>query len=150
MPILKPRYEAFCRSYAEHPNAGYAAEDAGYSGINVDRQGRRLLQRPEIVARIAELRAEQATLDGLSLHAQILKLESAYHIAYQEGDALALARIVKIGAELPALYAKASLAMTMAPGGAAPGAEPTRAALARIARQLGVAPPREPDEARKD
>ena len=138
MPALKPQYETFCQTYAVHPNAGAAAEVAGYSPRNCDKQGWRLLQRSEIVARIAELRAAQAALDGLSLHALLAKLETAYHIASRNGEAMAVARIAEIGAKLPALFAKAG------PGDAvAPPAEPTRAALARIARQLGVAEPRD-------
>jgi hypothetical protein len=136
MPTLKPRYETFCQEYAIHANASVAADIAGYE--DGEKQGWRLLRRPEIVARIAELRAEQAALDGLSLHAQLSKLEAAFHVARDAGDAIAMARIVEIGARLPGLFAKSGLGELTPAGG-----ESTRAALTRIARQLGVAEPQD-------
>ena len=137
MPSLKPKYEAFCQFYAESPHAGIAAENAGYTGRNVDKQGWRLLQRPEIVARIAEIRAAQAAIESLSLIALLAKLEEACQIARHNSDAMALARIAEIQAKLPAVFAKSGGEIDP------PGAEPTRAALTRIARELGVVAPRD-------
>jgi phage terminase small subunit len=138
MPSLKRRYEAFCRSYAADPNASAAAMAAGYSDDSSEKQGWRLLQRPEIVARIAELRAERAARDSLSLPALLAKLDTAYRIASESGNAMAVVRIAEMEAKLPALFAKAK-----AGEGEAQHAESTRAAVARIARQLGVAEPRD-------
>jgi phage terminase small subunit len=138
MPVLKPKYEGFCRHYAMDPNASAAAVAAGYSDDNSQKQGWRLLQRPEIVARIAELRAERAARDSLSLPALLAKLDTAYRIASDSGNAMAVVRIAEAEAKLPALFAKAS-----AGTGEPAYAEPTRTALVRIARQLGVAEPRD-------
>ena len=65
MPSLKPKYEAFCQFYAESPHAGIAAENAGYTGRNVDKQGWRLLQRPEIVAQISRWSRTHMPVDPL-------------------------------------------------------------------------------------
>jgi phage terminase small subunit len=106
MPALKPRYEAFCEHYAQHPNASLAAELAGYSGLNCDKQGWRLLRRPEIVARIAELRTEQAAIDSLNLPALLAKLTNAYHIANADSAPMAVARLVELEAKLALMFAK--------------------------------------------
>jgi phage terminase small subunit len=136
MPALKTKYERFCRAYVANPNAAEAARRAGYSADHAKHQGHRLLARPAIVARVAELRAELAARECLSLDALLAKLEIAFAAALEHDQPAVAARIVDSQARLAASFAKLRGGEPERPGG-----EPTRAALARIARQLGVAPP---------
>lgn len=57
MLLLHPKYEAFCLHYAEAGNATEAAREAGFSYEYAPKQGYRLLRRPDVQARLAELAA---------------------------------------------------------------------------------------------
>lgn len=58
MGMLKnERHEAFCSAIARGASVGRAYRDAGFPGRGEMQSGSRLLKRPEIQARIAELRA---------------------------------------------------------------------------------------------
>ncbi len=59
-PLPNPRHESFAQSRARGASFDDAYEDAGF--IHGHRHGARMAQRPDIVARVAELRAEQANL----------------------------------------------------------------------------------------
>lgn len=63
MPILKdPKREKFCLLYAQSDKRAWAYQEAGYGAksYNVAKSAAcRLLQDPEVAARMAELRAEQ-------------------------------------------------------------------------------------------
>lgn len=62
MPMLEdPRHETFARARAKGMRLEDAYEDAGFAPGN--RHAARLARRPEIAARIAELRAEQTHLE---------------------------------------------------------------------------------------
>ena len=136
MPALKTRYERFCQAYLTDPNAAEAARRAGYSEDHAKHQGHRLLRRPVVAARLAELRAELAARECLSLDALLAKLEIAFAAALKNDLPAVAARIVDSQARLTASFAKLRGGEPERPGG-----ESTRAALARIARQLGVVPP---------
>lgn len=138
MPIPKLKYEQFCQSYLETGNAAAAAREAGYAEDYAAQQGHRLLRRPAVAARLAELRAEIAARDCLNPDALLVKLEAAYRSALENDKPAIAARVVADQAKLAAQYARLSGG---GEGGLAPGAEPTRAALSRIARQLGVSGP---------
>ena len=59
MPYLENhRHELFCKAYVLDPVGSKAAISAGYSPKTSDETQRRILARPDVKARIAELRAE--------------------------------------------------------------------------------------------
>jgi phage terminase small subunit len=137
MPSLKPAYEAFCQAYVANPNATSAARDAGYHPDYAKQQGYRLLRRPVIVGRIAELRAEIAERECLTPGAMLAKLENAFRAALKRDQPAAAARIVESQAKLVGLLAKSSA------GAAAERTdlETLRAALLSMAKQLGLPAP---------
>jgi len=100
MRKLKAQYEDFCQAYSECANAGEAAIWAGYSKNNCFNTGYRLLKRPEIVARIHELRVQLAERESLRATALLAKLETAYTDAAKKKDALAIVRIVELQAKI--------------------------------------------------
>jgi hypothetical protein len=61
MPLLSNfKYEAFAQAFVRHGSQAKAAIEAGYSARSSHVQGSLLMDRPEIVARIEELRAKNA------------------------------------------------------------------------------------------
>jgi hypothetical protein len=86
------------------------------------------------VQRLAELRAELVARDCQG-DAQIAKLELAFRAALENGQAAAAGRIVETQTKLAVLLGKAGPGMAEA---LPAGAESTRDAVTRIARQLGV------------
>jgi len=96
MPILtNPRSEAFAQACARGARMIDAYEDAGFAPGN--RHAARLARRPEVGARIAELRAEQA------------------HVLDAGGPAViaGLLRIVEAGAELKTPAAMKEMRVTL-------------------------------------
>ena len=140
MPALKPRYEAFCLNYLAYANATEAARAAGYAFESAAQQGSRLLRRPNVVQRLAELRAELVARECQG-DAQLAKLEIAFRAALKKDQPGAAGRIAEIQTKLAVLLGKAGLGLRGAGESLPAGAEPTRAALTRIARVLGVAVP---------
>jgi hypothetical protein len=137
MPRLKAKYEDFCRSYMNTANASEAARAAGYAFESAAQQGHRLLRKPAIAARLAELRAE---LVARECHgdAQLAKLELAFRTAINKGQPAAAARVVEAQTKLALLLGSTA---PRADDGLPPGSESTRAALTRIARHLGIPGP---------
>ncbi|MGI8840972.1 MAG: hypothetical protein ACR2F8_09385 [Caulobacteraceae bacterium] len=73
MPILdNPRHEAFCQARAKGFSPEDAYEEAGFSPGN--EHAARLGRRPEVRARLGELRAEQSDIGGAKLRAVIATL----------------------------------------------------------------------------
>jgi phage terminase small subunit len=103
MRKLKPQYEEFCRAYVTTSNAGQAAVDAGYSGANRYHQGAELLARPEIVARVRQLRAELAERESLHVESLLAKLEIAYAQAVHARNTIAIVRVIELQAKLAGL-----------------------------------------------
>jgi phage terminase small subunit len=136
MPTLKPAYEAFCQAYVANPNATSAARDAGYSFEHAHQQGYRLLRRAPIVRRLAELRSLQAERECMAPEALLSKLETAFRAALKMDQPAAAARIIEVRAKIAALLAKASV-----PGAGDSAHGATRAALAAMAKQLGLPVP---------
>jgi phage terminase small subunit len=137
MPSLKPAYEVFCQSYVANPNATIAARDAGYHPDYAKQQGYRLLRRPAIVGRIAQLRADIAERECLTPGAMLAKLENAFRAALKRDQPAAAARIVESQAKLVGQLTKPA-------GDAAPARadlESLRAALSSMAKQLGLPAP---------
>ncbi len=60
MAGLTPKQERFCEEYLVDLNASAAARRAGYSAATAGSIGNEVLQKPEIQARIAELKAERS------------------------------------------------------------------------------------------
>ena len=53
------RRETFCQSYVRHGNATRAAKEAGYSEKTAYAQGHRLLNKAEIIERVATIRSDR-------------------------------------------------------------------------------------------
>ncbi len=109
MAELKEQYEAFCLLYLQFANAGSAAHSAGYSYENRYQTGARLLQRPEIIARIQELRAAIVERECLSVETLLAKLETAFGRAIESNNALAAVRVIELQARLIGLIGKSPL-----------------------------------------
>ena len=103
MRKLKPQYEDFCRSYSEGSNAFGAAVAAGYSRKSAYTTGCRLLTRPDIVARIQELRRILAERESLHAPALLAKLETAYAQAVAAKNPLAIVRVIELQAKIAGL-----------------------------------------------
>lgn len=71
--LLSPRHERFCELYVRTGIATAAAEGAGYSPRRAKQTGHELLQRPDIQARLEQLRGEVA---------EVAKLEAADLVQY--------------------------------------------------------------------
>lgn len=97
-----------------------------------------MLRKPKVIERLAELRRElverQYRADAL-----LAKLETAFMAAIDKNQPGAAARIVELQAKLGILLAGTGLRGESLPE----GAESTRAAVARIARVIGVPVPRD-------
>jgi len=101
MPALRKRqHEEFCHLYVANPNAGSAALSAGYEHANRFTQGYRLLRRPDIAARVLELREEIAARECASVGVLLAKLESAFATAVKDGNAHAAVRVIELQAKL--------------------------------------------------
>lgn len=68
------RRESFCREYLLDLNATHAAARAGYSKRTADVQGSRLLGNVKVASRIAELQAEAAKRNELTVDGVIAML----------------------------------------------------------------------------
>ncbi len=101
-PLTK-RAEAFCAAYARRPHGADAAREAGYGAADPARQASRLLIRPEIRARIAELSAawgdQRAELAG----GLTGKLEPVYDAALADGDLDTVLQTVELQARIQGL-----------------------------------------------
>ena len=100
---LTNRAEAFCAAYARRPHGADAAREAGYGAADPARQASRLLVRPEIRARIAELSAawgdQRAELAG----GLTGKLEPVYDAALAAGDLDTVLQTVELQARIQGL-----------------------------------------------
>lgn len=75
---LNPRREAFCRHYVACGAGTEAAQIAGYNRHHARNQAHRLLRRPDVQARIVELRFENAIRESADLNAYLAKLDSIF------------------------------------------------------------------------
>lgn len=99
MKRLQPRHETFCRRFAEGANAALAAKIAGYAPGTARNAGYRLLRRPQIIARIAELHRELAA-QCQDVDVLLGKLEAVYRRAIDAQQCSAAARVVELQAKL--------------------------------------------------
>ena len=141
--LRKRQYEAFCNAYVQFPNAGEAAEEAGYTFQYRYQQGYRLLRRPQIQRRIRELREELASYEAQSVGVLLAKLETSFKRAIKDGNSYAAVRVIELQAKLngfvavrPAFKSDCDDAGSAEPAQlpAGPSDEARRAALAALAR----------------
>jgi len=98
-PLTK-RAEAFCAAYARRPHGTDAAREAGYADANAARQASRLLIRPEILARIAELSPGGGDLRAELAGDLIGKLTPVYDAALAAGDMDTVLQTVELQARI--------------------------------------------------
>lgn len=124
MDILKPRYETFAREYAVSGNGARAAEAAGYSDHSAPNQAWRMLQRPEVQVRIAELRAEEAerrrqetawheahrarlaAMQATAAETLLAKLDPVYDDFLESGDSDGVLKVVSLQAQIAGFLRK--------------------------------------------
>ncbi len=94
------RHERFCQLFVVYGNAAEAAYKAGYAFAGSANQGYRLLKRPEIQARIAELHRALATHFSLDAEVLLGKLEAVYRQAIEAESLSAAARVVELQARM--------------------------------------------------
>jgi len=100
MSDLNGRQEAFCRNYVSGMSGTAAAIDAGYERSSAAGQASRLLDRPNVAARITELRKEVADQYCKSTEDILAKLEGLYRRAVNSGEWSVAARIVTMQARV--------------------------------------------------
>lgn len=98
-PLTK-RAEAFCAAYARRPHGADAAREAGYAAATAARQASRLLIRPQILARIAELSAGGGDPRAELAGDLIGKLTPVYDAALAAGDMDTVLQTVELQARI--------------------------------------------------
>ena len=98
--LPKPRHEAFCQHFVLLGNASYAAVDAGYARPSSRNQGYRLMRRPAIRTRIAEIRRVLGRAYCLDAEVLLGKLEAIYQRANENHFFHAAARAVELQARI--------------------------------------------------
>lgn len=93
--LANRKYELFCRSYAIFASGARAARAAEYATRTAKFQAMRLLKRPEIQARVVELRAEIARNYSLDAATLLCKLEACFIQAYEDRDDKSAARVIE-------------------------------------------------------
>ncbi|MBT5109624.1 MAG: terminase small subunit [Rhodospirillaceae bacterium] len=99
-PSLNERQKRFCEAYVRQPVGRYAALEAGYSPKGATVQAYRLLERPDIRARIDELRADVAARNCLRKDTILSKLEAIYEGSMASHQYHAAVRAVELQARL--------------------------------------------------
>ena len=112
MPALtNPRWERFCHEYIARPdNATEAYKAAGYAaqGNGAEVNACRLLQRPEVVARIRELQAGAAAQAQVTVAGLIAEAEAARALAQKLGQPGAMVTAIVAKAKLSGLWVERS------------------------------------------
>ena len=89
---LNERQELFCRYYVRRPVGAEAVRSAGYEPLGAAVQACRLLDRRDVRARIAALRADVARQHCRDEDTILAKLESVYAHAIEDRQYHAAAR----------------------------------------------------------
>ena len=105
---LTPRQEEFCRRYAAQPVATRAAALAGFAESNAANQGSRLLSNPQVLDRIAQLRAEQKLQYVIEVDTLHDKLEAIFFEALSDRNHAAAVSALRLQAGIARLPMRAS------------------------------------------
>ena len=128
------RHERFCREYVRRPVGSAAALAAGYSEDNAAAQACRLLARPDIQVRIAELRDEVAARQCGDVSAVLARLQVIYELAIEQNQFSTALRAV-------ALQLRVSGMVPEGRGGTRRAGPDYGAMLSEIAGMADLAPP---------
>ncbi len=109
---LNERQELFCRYYVRRAVGTEAVRAAEYEPKGAAVQASRLLDRPEVRARIAALRADIARLHCRDEDAILAKLESVYAQAVEVHQFHAAARALTLQARITGILPAAETART--------------------------------------
>ena len=102
-PPLTLRQEAFCRHFAATGNAAGAAREVGYAEGSARQTGHDLLERPDIAARVRDIRQAWRAVEREEAQILLGRLEQAWDVAVEKGSATLMLRVVKLQAELSGL-----------------------------------------------
>jgi hypothetical protein len=83
--LLSTRQESFCLHYAESGNASAAARAAGYAPKWARQQGHENLTKPDISARIEEIRRRRAYARRKEVDLLMVKLQEVFDAAMSGG-----------------------------------------------------------------
>ena len=111
---ITTRQEAFCLAYAESGNGSHSARLAGYAAGSANVEASRLLARPDVAHRIAELRADAARRRRLKTEALWDKLDQICEAALQWNRFSAANRTVELQARLTGLFPDQQAAAVLA------------------------------------
>ena len=100
---LTLRQEAFCRHFAGTGNAAGAARAAGYAEGSARQTGHDLLERPDIAARVRDIRQAWRAVEREEAQILLGRLEQAWDVAVEKGSATLMLRVVRLQAELSGL-----------------------------------------------
>ncbi|MEX2617105.1 MAG: terminase small subunit [Alphaproteobacteria bacterium] len=103
MAELNERQEMFCREYVRQGVGSWAAVAAGYERSGAAVQASRLLDRPEVQARIAERRVQVAGQHARDTDALLARLEAICEMAIRREQLHAAVRVVTLQARLAGL-----------------------------------------------
>lgn len=137
MAELNERQELFCRCYVLRPVGSWAAVEAGYEPRGAGVQACRLLDRPAIRARIAELRAQVARQHARDTDALLAKLESICELSLKDHQYHAAVRVVTLQARLAGLLPERGATRAVA----------AKAATEAVAAETAMAEGDDPGEA---
>ena len=135
MPDLKRAHELFCREYAAGVNGAEAARRAGYAPDSARQTAYELLERPDVVRRIAELEAEAIDRRTRAAAALAARLDPVYDASLADDDRQGVMQVVALQAHILGL---------------APGAMTARPRAARLGADGPGAPARPPSRRRPE
>jgi phage terminase small subunit len=145
---LKSRYMAFANAVLEGRTPTEAAALAGYSARSADPQGRRLMQRPEIAAYLAEQRAELRERTAISAE-KVLREYARIAFAHVRDvvswtqDAMTMTGSAELDEDVSAAIKSIKITRRATKWGETVEQQVTMhdklSALAQLAKQLGIA-----------
>ena len=101
---LKDKHESFCEEYVKDSNAKQAAIRAGYSPKTAKQQGHRLLTYVDVQERVAELKAEAAERNRITVDSLLGRFQDVYDGATAKGQYAAATRSLELQGKLIGLF----------------------------------------------